>query len=430
MVWQSGGYGIIDVKPEQTIKTKLRTGEMMATVDPRAEWHQVLADVWRKYRDYFYDENMHGVDWTRVREQYDPLVEQCLTRWDLNVILQEMIGELNSSHTYVFGPSTENPPSQRFGMLGVNWKLENGAFRIAHIVDGGNWDSELRSPLMVTGVDINEGDYILAVNGIPLDTGKEPWAAFQGLANRTVELTVNDKPETEGARKVIVKTLSSETRLRNLEWMENNRKYVEEKSGGLIGYIYMPNTSSQGQEQLVRQLYAQMDKDAIIIDERFNSGGQLSDRFMELLKRPRIGYIYSRNGDLEDWPPRANFGPKAMLINGWSASGGDALPFGFKILEAGPIVGTRTGGALIGPAIGHSNIDGGGHTVPSGRIMGRDGRWFSEGHGVDPDYLVIADPSRLARGTDPQMDKAIMLLLEELKENPPVKMDHPPFEIR
>ena len=212
--------------------------------------------------------------------------------------------------------------------------------------------------------------------------------------------------------------------------MEKNRKYVEEKSGGRIGYIYMPNTSGQGQEQLVRQLYAQMDRDAIIIDERFNSGGQLSDRFLEFLMRPRIGYIYSRNGNMENWPARANFGPKALLINGWSASGGDALPFGFKILEAGPIVGTRTGGALIGPAIGHSNIDGGGHTVPSGRIMGRDGKWFTEGHGVDPDHLVVADPSKLARGKDPQIDKAIELLIQELEANPPIKMKPPPFEKR
>jgi tricorn protease len=430
MVSQKGSYAIVDPKPGQKIKTRLRTGEMKATLDPRAEWHQILSEVWRKYRDYFYDENMHGVDWINIREQFDPLVDQCLTRWDLTVLLQEMTGELNASHTYINGPSPERSPSQRFGMLGVDWKLENGAFRISHIVDGGAWDSGQRSPLKIPGVKVEEGDYILAVNGIPLDTAKEPWAAFQGLSGRTVELTVNGKPELKGSRKVIVNTLSSETGLRNLEWMEKNRKYVEEKSSGRIGYIYMPNTMGQGQAQLVKQLYAQMDKDALIIDERFNSGGQLSDRFLEFLMRPRIGYIYSRNGNMEDWPARAHFGPKALLINGWSASGGDALPFGFKILEAGPIVGTRTGGALIGPAISHRNIDGGGHTVPSGRIMGKEGRWFSEGHGVDPDHLVIADPSLLARGTDPQMDKAIELLLGELEKNPPVKMSPPPFEKR
>jgi tricorn protease len=430
LVSQRGSYGIIDAKPGQKIEKKLRTGEMEAMVDPRAEWHQVFADVWRKYRDYYYDENMHGVDWKAVRKKYEPLIEQSLTRWDLTVILEEMIGELNSSHTYVFGPSPENPPSQRFGMLGVDWKLENGAFRISRIIDGGAWDSEERSPLMISGVNVNEGDYILAVNGIPLDTGEEPWAAFQGLEDRTVELTVNGKPSMEGSRKLIIKTMDNENRLRNLEWMEENRSYVEKKSGGRIGYIYMPNTSGQGQEQLVRQLYAQMDKEAILIDERFNSGGQLSDRFLELLMRPRIGYIFFRNGDLEDWPEMANFGPKAMLINGWSGSGGDALPFGFKILGAGPIVGTRTMGALIGPATGHSTIDGGGHTVPSGRIMGKDGKWFNEGHGVDPDYPVIADPSMLARGVDPQMDKAIELLLEELEKNPPIRMKHPPFEKR
>jgi tricorn protease len=430
MVAQRGTYAIIDPKPEQKIKTKLRTDELEAVVDPRAEWHQILTEVWRKYRDYFYDEHMHRVDWQAVRGKYDPLVDQCLTRWDLNVALNEMVGELNSSHTYIYGPSAEHPPSQRFGMLGINWQLENGAFRIEHIVTGGDWDSELRSPLAVTGIKVKEGEYVLAVNGIPLDTDREPWAAFQGLADRTVELTVNDTPSMEGSRKVIVKTMSSETRLRNLEWMEKNRKYVDEKSGGRIGYVYMPNTSTLGQLQLVRQFYAQLDREGIIIDERFNSGGQLSDRFLELIMRPRIGYIYSRNGDLENWPTKANFGPKAMLINGASGSGGDALPWAFKELQAGPLVGTRTMGALIGPATGHTVIDGGGHTVPHGRLMYRDGRWFDEGHGVEPTHRVVADPTKLAKGMDPQMDKAMELILEELKEHPPVEMTRPAFQKR
>ena len=430
MVAQKGSYAIVDAKPNQQIKSKLPTGELEAVVDPRAEWHQILTEVWRKYRDYFYDEHMHQVDWKAVREKYDPLVDQCLTRWDLTAVLNEMVGELNASHTYIFGPSPERPPNQRFGMLGVNWKLENGAFRIVHIVDGGDWDSELRSPLAVTGIKVKEGDYVLAVNGIPLETNLEPWAAFQGLADRTVELTVNGSPSVVGARKVIVKTMSDETRLRNLEWMENNRKYVDKQSGGRIGYVYMPNTSTLGQLQLVRQFYAQLDKDGLIIDERFNSGGQLSDRFLELIMRPRIGYIYSRNGDLENWPAKANFGPKAMLINGASGSGGDALPWAFKELKAGPLVGTQTMGALIGPATGHTVIDGGGHTVPHGRLMYKDGRWFDEGHGVEPTDRVVADPTKLAKGMDPQMDKAIELILEELKEHPPVEMTRPAFQKR
>ena len=430
LVAQRGSYGIIDPKPNQKIETKLRTGELEAVIDPRAEWHQILTEVWRKYRDYFYDEDMHKVDWDAVRSKYDPLVDQCLTRWDLNVVLNELVGELNSSHTYIFGPPHESPPSQRFGMLGVNWKLENGIFRIDHIVDGGDWDSEQRSPLSVTGVKAKSGDYVLAVNGIPLDPEKEPWAAFQGLANRTVELTVNDKPSMEGSRKVIIMTMSSEARLRNLEWMEKNRKYVDEKSGGKIGYVYMPNTSTLGQLQLVRQYYAQLDKGGIIIDERFNGGGQLSDRFLELIMRPKIGYIYARNGDLESWPSKANYGPKAMLINGAAGSGGDALPWAFKALKAGPLVGTRTMGALIGPATGHSVIDGGGHTVPHGRLMYNDGRWFDEGHGVEPTHRVVADPTKLARGADSQMDKAIELILVELQKNPPEKMTPPAFQKR
>lgn len=430
LVAQRGSYGIIDPKPNQKMETRLPTTDLEAIIDPRAEWHQILTEVWRKYRDYFYDENMHQVDWENIRAKYDPLVDQCLTRWDLNVVLNELVGELNSSHTYIFGPPHEKPPSQRFGMLGVNWKMENGIFKIDHIVDGGDWDSEQRSPLAITGVKAKEGDYVLAVNGIPLDPKKEPWAAFQGLSNKTVELTINDKPSKEGSRKVIVKTMSSESRLRNLEWMEKNRIYVDEKSGGKIGYVYMPNTSTLGQLQLVRQYYAQLHKGGIIIDERFNGGGQLSDRFLELIIRPKIGYIYSRNGDLESWPSKANYGPKAMLINGAAGSGGDALPWAFKELNAGPLVGTRTMGALIGPATGHSVIDGGGHTVPHGRLMYNDGTWFDEGHGVEPTHRVVADPTKLARGADPQMDKAIELILIQLQQNPPEEMKRPAYQKR
>ncbi len=430
IVNQAGKYGIISPAPNQKIETPVKTSGLYMTLDPVEEWKQVFNDVWRKYRDFFYDPNMHGVDWEKMHEQYGSLIDDALTRGDVNFILQNLIGELNSSHTYVGGGETDRAKNVGTGMLGINWKMENGGWKIDHIIRGAQWDHFSRSPFDEPGVKVNEGDYILAVNGIMLDTNKEPFEAFTGLADKTVVLTINDKPSMEGSREVIVKTMSNEGTLRNLEWMENNRKRVEEATHGKVGYIYMPNTGGQGQDQLVRQFYAQLDKEGFIIDERFNSGGDLADRFMTLLDRPVVHYLSWRNGENSPQPLNANQSPKVMLINGWSGSGGDALPYTFKNLGIGPVIGMRTAGALIGPAMGHSLIDGGYHTVPSGRIFGTDGTWFSEGHGVEPDIEVVDDPSQLAKGTDPQLERAIEEVLKLMKANPVKKVEHPPFEIR
>jgi tricorn protease len=430
LVNQAGSYSIIEPKPGQQVKTKLRTDEIQMMLNPRAEWNQIFIDVWRKYRDYFYDPNMHGVDWNLMRTQYGKLVDDAYTRFDVSSILRELIGELNSSHTYVGGGDEEEASSEGVGMLGIDWSLENSAWKISRIIRGASWDQETRSPLDEPGIRIEEGEYILAVNGIPLETDKEPYFAFQGLAGKTVVLSVNDKPRKEGAREIIVETMGDESSLRNLEWMEKNRIRVEEESNGRIGYIYMPNTGGSGQNQLIRQFYAQLDKEGFIIDERFNSGGDLPDRFLALLDRPVVLYLNWRNGQNNSQPLKANTGPKVMLINGWSGSGGDALPYAFKSMGIGPVIGMRTAGALIGPAFGFSLIDGGYHTVPSGRIFGTDGKWFAEGHGVDPDILVVDDPSQLAKGIDPQLERGIQEVLKMIEKNPPVKVGHPPYEKR
>jgi len=423
-------FYIIDIKPKQKLTHKLRTNELEMLVDPRAEWKQMFMDIWRNYRDFFYDPNMHGVDWEGVRSKYGNLLKDAVTRWDANFVFGEVIGELNASHTYVGGGDLEAGKRQNVGMLGIDWALENGAYRISRIIDGAVWDNEVRSPFKLPGVEVKEGDYILAVNGILLDTKKDPWAAFQGLASKTVALTINDKPTMEGARDVIVETLRDESRLRNLEWIEISRHRVEKATNGKVGYIYMPDTGSNGQTELVRQYYAQIDKDGFIVDERFNSGGQLADRFIELLSRPRVHYIAWRYGKEIQQPQRANPGPKVMLINGWSGSGGDALPYTFKGQSVGPIVGMRTAGALIGPAIGHMTVDGGFYTVPEGRIYGNDGVWFAEGHGVDPDIEVIDDPSRLAKGADPQLERAIEEVMRLLEADPPKKAGKPAYQNR
>ncbi|UCC41569.1 MAG: PD40 domain-containing protein [Candidatus Aminicenantes bacterium] len=430
LVWKRQNAAIVDVKPKQKMEKRLRTGELEMIVDPRAEWRQIFTDAWRLSRDFFYDAGMHGVDWKAMRKQYGALLRDAVTRWDVNYVIGELIAELNASHTYRGGGDIERGAQVGVGYLGIDWKIDSGAYRIAKIIDGAPWDSEVRSPLTMPGVNVKEDDYILAVNGAPLDISNSPWAAFQGLAGKTIELTVNNKPTKQGARKVIIETLRSETRLRNLAWVEENRKYVEEKSGGRIGYIYVPDTSIGGQNELVRQFSAQFYKDGLIVDERFNSGGQIPDRFIELLKRPVLAFWAVRDGKDWQWPPVGHFGPKAMLINGWSGSGGDAFPDYFRKAGLGPLIGTRTWGGLIGMSGAPQLIDGGFVSSPTFRMYDPDGKWFKEGHGVDPDIEVKEDPALLAEGTDPQLKRAVDEVLRMLNEKPFAKPSRPSYEDR
>ncbi|MBS3807970.1 MAG: PD40 domain-containing protein [Bacteroidales bacterium] len=430
LVAVNGGMAVIDVKPDQKPEKMISLDEMETTVDPRAEWQQIFHDAWRFERDFFYDKNMHGVDWQAIKDYYGGLLDDAATRWDVNYLIGEMIAELNASHTYRYGGDTEQDPDKEVGYLGIDWERDDGHYRVKKIIRGAPWDAEVHSPLSMPDVDTQEGDYILAVNGIPLTTEKEPYSAFQGLAGKVVELTVNDEPTNEGVRKEIVKTMGSETRLRHLEWIENNRKTVEEATNGRAGYIYVRSTGIDGQNELVRQFSGQWHKDALIIDERFNSGGQIPDRFIELLNRKPLAYWAVRDGKNWQWPPVANFGPKAMLINGWSGSGGDAFPDFFKKAGLGPLIGTRTWGGLIGISGAPPLIDGGIVTVPTFRMYHPDGTWFEEGHGVEPDIPVEQNPTQLSEGTDVQLKKAIEWIMQELEENPPQTPEPEEYEKR
>jgi tricorn protease len=423
-------FSVLELKPKQRIEKPLRTGELEATVDPAAEWRQIFNDVWRFERDYFYDPNMHGVDWNAMKAHYGSLLDAAVTRWDVNYIIGELISELNSSHTYRGGGAAENAAQRGVGMLGVNWALENGAYRIKTIIRGAQWDEAVRSPLLEPGVNVKEGEYVLAVNNVPVDATKDPWASFQGLADQTIELTVNDRPSTEGARKVLVKTLASEDRLRYLNWIESMRLRVDEATGGRVGYVYVPSTGVDGQNELMRQFRAQFDKEGLIIDERFNSGGQIPDRFIELLGRKPLSYWAVRDGKDWQWPPVGNFGPKVMLINGWSGSGGDAFPYYFRETGLGPLIGMRTWGGLIGISGVPPLIDGGSVTAPTFRMYGLDGKWFAEGHGVDPDIEVVDDPSVMAKGKDPQLERAVQEVMRMIAHKPPVPPKRPPYQNR
>jgi tricorn protease len=409
IVARKNQFAIIDTRKDQKFEKPLRTGELEMTVDPRAEWRQMFTESWRLYRDFFYDPALHGLDWQALRERYSRTLDGAVTRWDVNYVIGELIAEINASHVRLGGGDVEEPRHAGVGMLGIDWALENGAWRIAKIIRAAPWDGDNRSPLDQPGVKVAEGDYILAVNQRALDTGADPWAAFGGLENKTVLLTVNAAPTMEGTREVLVETMdwNREAALRNAAWVESNRKRVEEASGGKIGYIYMPDTSGPGQNNLMRQFKAQHHLPALIIDERFNAGGQLANRFLELLGRRPFAYLAARYGPDTRSPAVAHFGPQVMLINGWAGSGGDAFPWYFHTAARGPIIGVRTWGGLIGPAMGHRLMDGGVVVVPPMRLYGPDGRWFSEGHGVDPDIEVVEDPTALARGTDNQLERAI-----------------------
>ncbi|MEM9372963.1 MAG: S41 family peptidase [Planctomycetota bacterium] len=437
------GWVIVDAKAGQSgkpINLALRK-----TVNLREEWKQIVTDAWRRHRDFFYVENMHGVDWDAVLDQYLPLVDDAVSREDVSYIIGEMIGELNVGHAYYWGGDTEGQPSRNVGMLGADYAVgsitdpdgnTHNGFVIETIYEGAAWDTDARNPLNAHGLDVSEGDLITHVNSRPVDTSKDPWAMFIGTAGQETTITLvsppSDEPEdpdaedsdegededVEHARTITIKPMGSETNLRYRAWIESNRRYVEEASDGRIGYIYVPNTGIQGQNELFRQFYGQMGKQALLIDERWNGGGQIPNRFIELLNRPRTNYWYRRDGKDWPWPYDSHQGPKAMLINGNAGSGGDMFPWLFKHHDIGKLIGTRTWGGLVGISGVPNLIDGGYTAVPNFGFYELDGTWGIEGHGVDPDIKVVANPSQMTDGRDPQLDAGIRHLLEEVQRDP------------
>ncbi|WP_109098840.1 S41 family peptidase [Aquimarina sp. AU58] len=417
LVFSEEKMGIIEVAKDQSLEDHVDTSKMEMTVNPKEEWRQIFTDIWRLERDFFYDKNLHGLDWEAMKKKYEPLIEYAASRNDLNKITGALIAELNASHTYRGGGDVVSSSNKTTGYLGVDWEIHQGKYRVKKIITPAPWDTEVKSPLRKPGVVVEEGDYILRINGIELTEYADPYVALEGKANETIEITVSKTPDGKNSKQYLVQPIRSEARLRNLAWIEEMRKYVDKKSGGRIGYIYVPSTGIDGQEELVRMFYAQHHKDGLIIDERFNNGGQIPDRFVELLNRPLLSYYKVREGKDWAWPPRGHYGPKAMLINGWSGSGGDAFPDYFKKRKIGPLIGTRTWGGLIGISGSPELIDGGYVTVPTFRMYNPDGTWFAEGHGVEPDIHVPENPGKDAQGIDVQLDRAINEVLKTLKES-------------
>ncbi|MFU8820591.1 MAG: S41 family peptidase [Gammaproteobacteria bacterium] len=430
LLWrQRDKFGIADAKPEiDAEKTALNLKRLELRVDPRLEWQQMYVDGWRIMRDWFWDPGHHGQDWAAIRDRYAPLVEHVAHRADLDYIFGELAGELNAGHIYVNSspdmPKVEPRPG---GMLGaVIEQHESGYFRIARIYPGENWHDYHRSPLTEAGVTAHAGDFILAVDGVSTRGVDNFYRLLENKGDRLVQLTLNDQPTARGARVERVKTVSSEVNLRYLDWVTENRRRTHELSGGRVGYIHVPNTAVEGNRELFKGMLVEARRDALIIDDRYNGGGFIPDRMIELLARTPLNYWVYRGFEPQQRPLLAHDGPKAMLINGQSSSGGDALPFYFRKLGLGPLIGTRTWGGLIGIS-GNPGLADGGNLIPATfRFLDTDGNWAVENEGVAPDIEVIDRPEAIAAGRDPSLEKAVEVLLEALENTPPREVATPP----
>ncbi|MFC1477334.1 PDZ domain-containing protein [candidate division KSB1 bacterium] len=409
---------------------RITTTPMDVLIDPMAEWGQMLLDAWRLNRDYFYAPNMHGVDWKANYERYKEYLPDLAHRSDLNYILSEMLGELCVGHSYIRGgafPSVDRVPG---GLLGADYEIVSGRYRLKKIYSGLNWNPGLRAPLTEPGVNIAEGEYILRVNGKELRAPANIFSLFENTANKQVVLTVNTEPTETGAREVTVVPVSSENSLRNRDWIEGNRKKVEEMTGGRVGYVYLPNTGSGGYSYFNRYFFPQQDKEAFVIDERFNGGGQVANYIIDYLDRELMNYWAPREGPDYTSPFAANFGPKVMIINEYAGSGGDWMPFFFQERGIGKLVGKRTWGGLVGIGGTPGLMDGGSVTAPNFGIWSKDGEWIVENEGVAPDIEVEMTPQDVINGRDPQLERAIQVVLEELRSKRYVKPARPSYPIR
>jgi tricorn protease len=416
-----GGARWLIVSATQPLKPGeglINTGSIEVRVDPRAEWRQMYHEAWRIQRDFFYDPNYHGLDIAAAEKRYAPYLEHLGSRADLNYLLQEALGNLVVGHHNTGGGDTPQPAQVQGGLLGADYRVENGRYRFARIFNGENWNPSARAPLTQPGVNVREGEYLLAVNGRDLRATDNVYSYFEGTAGKQTVIKVGPNPDGTGAREVTVVPVASETGLRNLAWIEGNRRKVSELSGGRVAYVYLPNTGGAGYTNFNRYFFAQIDKDAAVIDERFNGGGTAADYFIDYMRRPLMNYWATREGSDFTTPTGAIYGPKAMLIDEYAGSGGDALPWYFRREKIGPLVGKRTWGGLVGIYDYPTLIDGGQVTAPRVAFYSPEGQWEVENAGVAPDVEVELDPKAWRQGHDLQLEKAVELVMQALAKNP------------
>jgi tricorn protease len=405
----------------------LNTGAMEVQVDPRVEWNQMYHEVWRIERDFLYDPNHHGLNLAAAEKKYAPYLKGVGGRADLNYLFEEMLGEVTIGHMFIFGGDIPEPARVKGGLLGADYKIESGRYRFARIYNGENWNPDLRAPLTQPGVDVKVGDYLLEVNGVDVRPPADVSRFLENTAGTQVRIKVGPNPDGKDAREVTVVPVASEFALRNRAWEEDNRRKVDQLSGGKLAYVHVPDTAVGGWLNFNRFYYGQVGKQAAIIDERYNHGGEIADYIIDQLKRPLRNCAISREGEKFCSPLEQIYGPKTMIINEMSGSGGDALPWMFKQDKVGPLVGTRTWGGLVGIYGYPPLMDGGGVTAPRVAIYGLHGDWEVENHGVAPDIEVENDPASVAGGHDPQLEKAVQVTLDALQKNPVVIPDHPPY---
>jgi tricorn protease len=414
-------------KPPKAGEGALKLDPWEVYVDPRKEWKQMYHEVWRIERDFFYDPHNHGLNLQEAERVFAPYLDGITSRADLNYLFEEMLSYMSVGHMFVRGGAEPEIKKVKVGLLGADYMIENGRYRFAHIYSGENWNPQLHAPLTQPGVNVKEGEYLLAVNGRELHASDNLYSFFQQTAGQQVVLEVGPAPDGKNSRQVTVVPVESENALRNLAWIENNRRKVDEMTGGRVAYVYLPNTAGGGFTNFNRYYFAQVGKEAAIIDERFNHGGQLADYIIDYLRRPVMSRVASRQGEDYSEPVESIYGPKVMLINQFAGSGGDALPWYFRKTGIGPLVGMNTWGGLVGIGGYPTLMDGGTVTAPRWAIYGLKGQWEVENHGIAPDIEVDMDPHLWREGHWPQLEKGVETVMELLKKNPPAKYARPPY---
>jgi tricorn protease len=423
-------FSIADIAEKiDATKHKLAIDKVEVKIDPTVEWKEIFDEAWRINRDYFYDPNMHGADWKAMKAKYAVFLPDLAVRQDLNRVMQWMSSELSVGHHRLTGGDTlANVDAIPGGLLGADYKIENGRYRFAKVYGGLNWNPELRAPLTEPGVDVKAGEYLLAVEGKDLKVPDNLYARFERTAGRIVEITVGPNPDGTGSRVVKVVPIEDEAALRNRDWVERNLRYVTDKTQGRVAYVYVPNTTTLGHEYFTRYFFPQANRQAIIVDERHNGGGQVADYYLDILRRPFISYWAMRYGGDLKTPMASIQGPKVMLIDETAGSGGDLLPWMFRKLQMGTLIGRRTWGGLVGILGFPVLMDGGTITAPNLAIWDPQGGWVVENEGVPPDIDVEQTPADVIAGRDPQLDKAIEVALKQLEANPPPTPKRPAYK--
>jgi len=408
----------------------LDLGQLETLVDPPAEWRQMLLETWRMERDFYYESGMNGLDWDGVWRRYEPLLDRLATRRDLGFLIGELIGELATSHTYVAGGDRRRQADEvSVGLLGADWEADaaTGRYRVRKVYRVPDWSAGVTPPLAGPGKDVREGDLLLTVDGREVTTEREVHAFFQGLAGRQVKLTMSRGQGHEGSYDLFTTALASERMLRYLDWVEGNRRRVEEASGGRLGYLHLPDTYLGSAVELPKHLYSQTTKQGLVVDGRFNGGGLDPHVFLHRLARRPLTYWTRRHSHDQVGPLWATSAHMVCLTNLYAGSGGDMLPYLFRAMGLGPVIGTRTWGGLVGVSMSIPLLDGGVITAPDYRVYSPEGNWVVENEGVTPDIEVDLEPAEVARGWDAQLEKAIEVLMERLEKDPVTVPQHPPF---